>query len=347
MASKSVYQEYEADALNYFGLSNDPYYGVVVKSEIIDVLVTQDQTTYEKIETILSTPNCTETDFKTKKKAWVMPGCSVAMDRLKPALKEHGIIVTNDYEIADLIVGEEYPLGKGLENGELIPSTALLCKLWNYETTSGPGSKCNGGTISKLLVNSGRKDIIIDLKMIQSIRSYDLEIEDALYDHWMLTGMAINLAHRIDVGQFEIVSPEIVLNSSSSQLNLTYDLLEQIKSMMKSGQEDKAVAISIIPNIDYNSNHHLLWQLAHDCDQISYADSRNKNLKYWLNMSRFEKFERISAQDMILWLEKKELLNRNSFRHLEPIVRREIHISNRDLYVFNVAVKKEYQQYLK
>ena len=36
-----------------------------------------------------------------------------------------------------------------------------------------------------------------------------------------------------------------------------------------------------------------------------------------------------------------------SFKYLEPIVRREIRISNRDLYVFGVSVKKEYQKYLK
>jgi hypothetical protein len=32
---------------------------------------------------------------------------------------------------------------------------------------------------------------------------------------------------------------------------------------------------------------------------------------------------------------------------LEPIVRKEIHISNRDLYVFKVQVKPEYLKYVK
>ena len=50
---------------------------------------------------------------------------------------------------------------------------------------------------------------------------------------------------------------------------------------------------------------------------------------------------------MILWLEEQELLNKESFKYLEPIVRKEISIQNRDLYTFKVAVKKEYQQYLK
>ena len=49
---------------------------------------------------------------------------------------------------------------------------------------------------------------------------------------------------------------------------------------------------------------------------------------------------------MILWLEQNDLLDRKSFKHLEPIVRKEITIHNRDLYTFRVAVKKEYLKYL-
>jgi hypothetical protein len=50
---------------------------------------------------------------------------------------------------------------------------------------------------------------------------------------------------------------------------------------------------------------------------------------------------------MILWLDNEDKLDKVSFRYLEPIVRKEISIHNRDLYTFKVAVKKEYQQYLK
>jgi hypothetical protein len=61
----------------------------------------------------------------------------------------------------------------------------------------------------------------------------------------------------------------------------------------------------------------------------------------------FTSFARKSAQDMIHWLEEEDRLCKTTFRYLEPIVRREISIHNRDLYTFKVAVKKEYQQYLK
>ena len=50
---------------------------------------------------------------------------------------------------------------------------------------------------------------------------------------------------------------------------------------------------------------------------------------------------------MVLWLEEQELLDSKSFRYLEPLIRKDIRIENRDLYVFQVAVKKQYRKYLK
>ena len=91
----------------------------------------------------------------------------------------------------------------------------------------------------------------------------------------------------------------------------------------------------------------MLWQFAQDCGNLTYTNNRDKDLQYWIKESKFIEFERKSAQDMILWLEKEEKLDTTTFRYLEPIVRKEISINNRDLYTFKVAVKKEYQKYLK
>jgi len=49
---------------------------------------------------------------------------------------------------------------------------------------------------------------------------------------------------------------------------------------------------------------------------------------------------------MILWLEKENKLDGESFRYLEKIVRQDISIHNRDLYTFKVSVKSEYKKYL-
>jgi hypothetical protein len=345
MANKSVYQNFDADALTYFDLEQDTIYGVLSTSgEIDEVLCTQDQTTYEKINTILTVPTEDGTTFRNKKKAFILPKCTVSQDRLKAALKEHGITVTNDYELADLIIGHEDISTHRLENAENIPSTVMMNKLWNYETTLGRSSATHPKEIA--IANSGL-EVIITPKLTESVRYYDLDIEDSLYDSWMLTGMAVNLAYIIDTTDVSVIDPETVLHASATKMVLDEQLLADIKSQLSAYGDDKALALKIIPTIDYKTNYHLLWQFAQDCNQITYADNRDKDLQYWIDASGFTKLERRSAQDMILWLDNEDKLDKVSFRYLEPIVRKEISIHNRDLYTFKVAVKKEYQQYLK
>lgn len=343
MANKSVYQNFDADALVYFGLEADPVYGLVSSSGVDRVLCTQDETTYDKIHTILTVPTEDGQTFRTKKKAFILPKCSVSQDRLKAALKEHSITVTNDYELADLIIGHNDISTYKLSNAENIPSTIMMNKLWNYETTLGDGNKIG---VFKTIFDSGLQCIITP-KITNEVRYYDIDIQDSIYDVWMITGMALNLAHIIETTDVSVVDPETVLHASATKMILDEQLLADIKAQLGAYNDDKSLALKIIPTIDYKENYHLLWQLAQDCSHITYADNRDKDLQYWLKESGFLDFERKSAQDMILWLEKKELLCKTTFRYLEPIVRREISIQNRDLYTFNVSVKKEYQQFLK
>jgi hypothetical protein len=159
--------------------------------------------------------------------------------------------------------------------------------------------------------------------------------------------MAINLAHLIDSTNLSVVDTETVLHSSANKMILDEQLLSDLKLQLNSNGDDMYLAAKVVPTIDYTKNYHLLWQFAQDCSSISHNFNRDKDIQYWIGESKFMKFMRTSAQDMILWLEKEEKLCRTTFRYLEPLVRKEISIHNRDLYTFKVAVKKEYQQYLK
>jgi hypothetical protein len=112
--------------------------------------------------------------------------------------------------------------------------------------------------------------------------------------------------------------------------------------------DDLSIAAKIIPTIDYTKNYHLLWQLARDCEyKIRNNFNRDKDVQYWLSLSSFYKLANLEAEGMIKWLEKQEKLDKISFKYLEPIVRKEITIRNRELYVFKVSVKPEYLKYLK
>jgi len=116
MASKTVYQNYNEDALKHFSLENQPKYGLVTSDKVEDVLITQDQTTFEKIHDLFeyntSYPNKSVSKILSGyKKVFVLPRCPVSLDRIKASCREHNITVTNDYTKADCVITHEMDIG--------------------------------------------------------------------------------------------------------------------------------------------------------------------------------------------------------------------------------------------
>jgi hypothetical protein len=347
MANKTVYQDFDTDALDYFGLGTDPIHGVLSNNSIQDVLVTQDVTTFNNINEILAKPTIQGNQLSNYKKAFILPNCNVSADRMKAALKEHQITVTNDYEKADVIVGHLAIDGGTLENGMNIPSSIMKCKLWNYELAEGLYSAPAPSGILTLIQNSNRH-VILTRKILDTISYSNFELGENLYDVWMLTGLAINLAWKIQIDNLAVVDVETVLHSSANKVILDEELLGDLRTQHSSyNTDDKEILGKIVPTIDYTQNYHLLWQFSQDCYNIASRYNRDKDMQYWIGESRFEQFTHMGAEEMILWLEENDLLNTKSFKYLEPIVRSEIRIHNRDLYTFKVSVKKEYKKYLK
>ena len=350
MANKSVHQKYNSDALNYFGLAGSPRMGLLVNQMVEEVLVTQDVTTYERIYSLLSTPTETSQTFINKKKAFILPRCSVSQDRIKASLNEHGIKVTNDYSQADLIVGHP-EINADYKNSESIQSTYLMMKLWNYEAATDVSSSTGLGATAQTfasLIHNSTLPIIIHEKITDEIRYGNFHISDSLYDNWIVTGMAINLAYKIELKEVSVIDPETILHSSANKTLLTEELVDDlIRQISSYNDENSALAAKIIPTIDYTKEHHLLWKLSQASGNLMYKFNRDKDVQYWLKQSNFDKFSNFKAEKMIQWLEKNNELNKISFRYLEPIVRKEVEIYNRALYVFTVSVKKEYLKYLK
>ena len=341
MASKSVYQKYDTDALDYFDLASDPIYGVIAGSNVEDVLVTQDETTYSNIREIIAKPTETDQTFINKKKAFVLPCSPISNDKIKAALKEHKITVTNDYTQADLIVTHD-DFNDSFENGQTIKTTKMMYKLWNYEVTSGdPNSNLS---INKMVQNCGRH-VIICPKITNNMRYYNLDVEDSLYDTWAITGLALNIAYEISIGNKSTVSVETVLHTSATRQPLNDDIVDQVIRMWNAGGDDREVAKQLLTTLDYSTNHHLMWKLTEELGSLHY-DHHNKDLNHWITASRWEFYYNLNAESLIIWMEEQGYLNKVSFRYLEPIVRKDITIHNRDLYVFKVSVKKEYQKYL-
>ena len=104
MASKNIHAgHYPDQALIDLEFEDAKPYGMVQNNlDIEDVTLSESYSQYIKIQGLLNTE--TTNDLTTVKKAFILPMADVSTDRLKSALREHKITVTNDYEKADFII---------------------------------------------------------------------------------------------------------------------------------------------------------------------------------------------------------------------------------------------------
>tara|TARA_R110002020_G_scaffold36503_5_gene109829 strand:+ start:23529 stop:24566 length:1038 start_codon:yes stop_codon:yes gene_type:complete len=341
--SKNVHQDFDQLALQHFGLENAPQYGVCSNSagDIETIIAIESKVQYDTIKDTIETPSTKK--LGAWKRVFLLPKSPISIDRVRSALKEHGITLVSDLSAADAIICHN-DFGGKFENGSTINSTTMMAKLWNYDTF-----KNSNGSMQSAdnYYSSTNNTVIYDEKLKDWFNIYNISY-DQLYDAWMLTGMAVNLAYKIAVESLPIITIEdVIYQSATKQIldeHLVQDIIRQIESY---NQEDTAIVGKILPTIDYESNYHLLWKLAQEIDTHLYKFNRNKDVQYWKDQAKMEKLSYFSAEEMILWLEEKGKLSTENFRYLEPIVRREIRIENRDLYVFKIKVKPEYRQYLK
>jgi len=341
MATKSVFQELNADALKHFGLESEVQYGLQISQtslEFASVIGTESKSIFNKIESILDTASVT--NLKGVKKAFLLPGSPVSITRVKEALREHKITFTNDYEEADIFITHN-DFRSSFSSSDKILTTKLMYHIWNYY---GLDESSIIPEISQFCSDT-KQSIIYDDKIAEQVRySYKVNLP---YDIYIITGMALHVAYKIDFESIPTISLEDCLGQSANKTILTEELLQDIVRMVGTyNEDDNKIASKIIPTIDYEVNVHLLWKLSQESRNYIYKFNRDKDIQYWLKASDFDSLYYKSAQDMILYLEKKNLLNAENFRYLEPIVRKDIHISNRDLYVFKVQVKPEYLKYL-
>jgi hypothetical protein len=341
MASKNLYDKYNNDALKHFNLEGETYYGLVTTgNEIADVFITQDVTTFKNIRNLLSDTTLKNTKIKDQKRGFVLSKCPVTLDRIKVAAKEHGVTITNDYEKADFLITHDN-VYNSFSNGEKIQSSVLMYKLWNYEAFSNTNGRCS-------FIENYDKKVIYDEKLEDYFHSYNAAEGDNLIEDWVITPMALNLAYLVDTGELEVIDVENLLRASANITPLNESMVEELSQWCRSyDQDNQAIAAKILPTVDYSQNKHLMWALAQEIGSYTYSFNRDKDVQYWLETSGLSEYYHLSAQDMILFLEEKEILTPESFKYLEKIVRKDISIHNRELYVFKVSVKPEYKKFLK
>ena len=345
MASKSIFQEFNNDAIAHFGISCDPY-GIITSATngtIATVYLDESKYTFDKINKLLTKGNTTH--FSAYKKAYLLPNCRVSADRVKSAIKEHGLVLTGDYEKAEIYITHDN-IEERSESSENISTRHLLNILWNYEAME-EGTQNIQRYCEDNMRNGELARVVYDAKCEGLVNRYNTDFHSMPYECWMLTGMAVNVAYRIDIGEAMSVDIDEVLHQSANKIEIDEALIKQLKTMVETyNDEDTRLVSKILPTIDYRKKKHLMWELAQEIGSNIYR-LRDKDVQYWEKASGIDDYNHYSALDMIQHLEKSNELNKESFKYLEPIVRKEIRIDNRDLYVFKVEIKQEYKKFLK
>ena len=343
MASKNIHAEPWPDqALIDLGFEDADIVGMVQNNlDIVDVTISESQSQYDKVKGFLETE--TTNDLTTVKKAFILPMHSVSTDRLKAALKEHKISVTNDYEKADFIIPHLnfYDDYSSIDN---IPQTKLMFHLKN-------GYYCNDHRTCVVdYYMETENNVVLDKRSLGDKQQWNIEYDSLPYDSYIFSNMAISIASLIEAGDLQVIETDTILNQSANRVPMTEELMQDIEKMVNHYASDEEIQMAgkIIPTIDPTGEPYLLYKYSKEfLGNLDYKYSRNKDVIYWLQKHSCSYLSRMNAEDAIKHFEQEGILDSRCFRALEVECSKEIIISNRELYTFKVQVKPEYRKYMK
>jgi len=340
MANKNVHAgEYPEQQITDLGFTDMVTLGFVT-TEVVDVYLSESSAQYTKIKSLLKTE--TTDDLTTVKRAFVLPMHNVSTERLKAALKEHKIGVTNDYEKADFVIPHTN-FYESYSNITTIPQTKLMFKISN-------GYYCHD---HRPLTNDYHdrtgNDVIIESRSQDNHYQHNMNYESAPFDSFIFSKMSLVLADLIEKGEMQVMNTDTILNQSANRIPMTLQLMEDIKKMVdtySSSEEDIEMAGKIIPTIDPAGEPYLLYTFADMLEGCCYKYNRNKDVMYWMEKYDIHRLSRCNAEDAIRYFDEKEQLDSRCFKSLEVKCREQIQIHNRELYTFKVQVKPEYRKYM-
>lgn len=340
MASKNVHTgDYPEQVITDLGFVDMVTVGFVT-SQVEDIFLSESIAQYDKVQDLLTTE--TTADLTVVKRAFVLPMHNVSTDRLKAALKEHKIGITNDYEKADFIIPHTnfYETYTNIPN---IPQTKMMFKLAN-------GYYCHDHRpLTQDYEARTGNNIIIESRSQDNMYQHNMNYESAPFDSFIFSNMSLVLADLIEKGEMQVIATDTILNQSANRIPMTEQLMEDITKMIdtySSSAEDIEMAGKIIPTIDPAGEPYLLYSFSDMLENASYKFNRNKDVQYWLDKYKICRLSRLNAEEAIKHFEELGQLDSRCFKSLEVKCREQIQINNRELYTFKVQVKPEYRKYM-
>jgi len=337
MAKKTVFQDIDPGTVSSFEFIDSILVGIPMANSVETVLLSEQMSKRDQVLQLLETQ--TQSDLKNINKIFVLPGCTMPMDRLKSYLKEHKITITNDYTQADAIVTHNHLEAEVESYGANITSNYLMWEMGNGyfmdDVTLEVGNYCSDND----------RHCVATKHALGTKSFYNQEYSSMPYNSYLISGLALEIANKLKNGEIRSVSTETVARASATQQVLTEQLKNDLIGMYKGGTEEREMFYKLCPTIIADKNIHFLYELV---QEMRYSDPRDKDFRYWKEQNNIaERFEHRTINEIIKYEHRDGNLTSESFKYFEPLCRREIEIRNRDIYTFKVQVLPEYREYLK
>ena len=257
-------------------------------------------------------------DLTQYKKAFIIPGCPVSLPRLKEALREHKITVTNDHSAADFFVTHD-EWSRYHSDGESIKTNTMMFKAMNYEAMDISVSLNLADKQAEPNVDPNIQ-IVFDNKMAETYSRNSLDYDADLYEKWVITPLAIQIAYRIRHEQIPVIYAETCLNESANKTILDEQLMDDLIRMIQHGsEEERELVKKMVPAIDYRKKKHLIWKLAKECSGYLYRFNRDKDMNYWTDKSNFNSYSRHNIKDWFPSLCEKEIIEYEVHEQMLPV----------------------------
>ena len=349
--SKKIHKDVRSmsNIVSDLGISKTDIIGMICStngSELSTVLASENGTRYNELAELLEGDSEQCVTLYKNKKGYVVPGSDISGDKLKITCKEHHITITTDLEKADLIISNDDSFNEVYDH-EIPKHKIMFCIENGYGITEYDSDYSQ---FNKWMVTESIKHTLWDSKIQDSLNLslYNCEYDSLPYNTYVYTGLALEILNKIVMENIPTIQGSRLVDESPNQVILTHELLDQIKAMNNGSGEDRILLKKILPTIKCDTNHHLLWDLCNTIDEYALGVNRDKDLKYWFtNKVKHSWYYNMTAEDFIKNHDENETLTPEGFKFAEPQCRKDIYISNRELYTFRVEIKPEYHKYLK
>lgn len=328
--SKAIYQEVEQKVLDNFEIR--AHLSALLSNTKHAEIYSVDQDELNRVVKLIS-PDRDFQKLSTKRKAFVLPDVKYTVARVREYAKNVNLSIVNKVEDADIIISHNN-VHKDCRYD--IPNKSLAISYFGkiYSNTEQ--------TATSLAAFKHPKAINISYTLN---RWQEWRASSSVDSILLCTPLALIVAYEVEKNHIPVYDIEEIVDVQD-KIDIDKELIDMLYNQCGGTDDDLKIVQKILPTIDISKKPYLAWYLVKRLNVYHHQLSKNKDVKAWMSTIDWNKLSTYNAQDFCSYLINRDKMTKEAFAELEPIMRRDIQIYNRDFYKFQVSIKDEFKKYL-